>query len=402
MEGIDDPELAKGIILRDENGTYVLCAVDWCLIVNEAYDSFRRKIAAAAGTTPSHVALQTVHQHDALICDIAAQRQLDKIEKGPPHLDLEWFDRVTSNVADEVREAKSHFRRVTQIGTSQVKVDRIASNRRVKGPDGSILVRWSATKDAAVRDAPEGLIDPWLKTISLCDGDKPMVQLHYYATHPQSYYGEGRATWDVPGIARERLERETGVFQVYFTGCAGNVTMGKYNDGAHERRQELAGRMYDAMKKSASEMKLQPAEPVRWKTLDVRFPPFQGGRLDEKADRKIIADPKASVQGRLNAALALAWLERIKSGRGIELSAMSIGSVCILHLPGEPFIEFQLAAQNQRPDCFVAVAGYGEGGAGYICVESAYAEGGYEPTDSNVAPESEQILKDAMAELLKE
>jgi len=54
-----------------------------------------------------------------------------------------------------------------------------------------------------------------------------------------------------------------------------------------------------------------------------------------------------------------------------------------------------------RPDRFVAVAGYGEGGPGYICTDEAHAEGGYEPTQSMVAPPTESLLKSAIAELLK-
>ena len=37
---------------------------------------------------------------------------------------------------------------------------------------------------------PEGAIDPYLKTITLAEGEKPLVRLHYYATHPQSFYGD--------------------------------------------------------------------------------------------------------------------------------------------------------------------------------------------------------------------
>ena len=59
-----------------------------------------------------------------------------------------------------------------------------------------------------------------------------------------SYYGDGRVSSDFCGLAREKRARdEPGVFQVYFTGCAGNVTAGKYNDGAKENRPVLRDRM---------------------------------------------------------------------------------------------------------------------------------------------------------------
>ena len=71
-----------------------------------------------------------------------------------------------------------------------------------------------------------------LRTLSFWDGDTPLAALHYYATHPMSYYGDGRVSADFCGLARQKLQDEDpNVFQVYFNGCAGNVTAGKYNDG---------------------------------------------------------------------------------------------------------------------------------------------------------------------------
>ena len=61
----------------------------------------------------------------------------------------------------------------------------------------------------------------------------------------------------------------------------------------------------------------------------------------------------------------------------------------VLHLPGEPFIEYQLKAQQLRKDVFVCVAGYGDGGPGYIPTDQAYLEGGYEPTVALAATERE-------------
>src|SRR5262249_7180371 len=57
------------------------------------------------------------------------------------------------------------------------------------------------------------------------------------------------------------------------------------------------------------------------------------------------------------------------------------------------FVEYQLYAESFRPDGFVAVAAYGEGGPGYICTDGALSEGGYEPTESRVGPPAELRLK---------
>ena len=77
------------------------------------------------------------------------------------------------------------------------------------------------------------------------------------------------------------------------------------------------------------------------------------------------------------------------------------GKVFVLHLPGEAFIEYQLAAQKMRPVETVFVASYGDDGCGYIPTAKAFLEGGYEPTVALAGPESEAILLKAMAKLLK-
>ena len=41
--------------------------------------------------------------------------------------------------------------------------------------DGKILVRWSRCTDPALRAMPDGHIDPWLKTISFWNADKPLI-----------------------------------------------------------------------------------------------------------------------------------------------------------------------------------------------------------------------------------
>ena len=100
----------------------------------------------------------------------------------------------------------------------------------------------------------------------------------------------------------------------------------------------------------------------------------------------------------LRTAMRLAFAKRIKEP--IELTSMAVGSVRIVHLPGEPMVEFQLYAQRLCPEKFVAVAGYGDCGPAYICTERAFEEGGYEPTSSNVVAASESVLKDAIRRLL--
>ena len=73
-------------------------------------------------------------------------------------------------------------------------------------------------------------------------------------------------------------------------------------------------------------------------------------------------------------------------------------------MPGELFVEYQLAAKAMRRDLHVAMAAYGDYGPGYIGTAAAYRQGGYEtsPKASNVTPEAEQVLMAAMKKLLED
>src|SRR4029078_8655590 len=88
-----------------------------------------------------------------------------------------------------VAAAMVNTKEVTHIGFGQAKVEKVASNRRILGKDGKVsLIRWSSKNDSATIAAPEGLVDPWLKCVSLWNNEKPIAVITYYATHPPSYY----------------------------------------------------------------------------------------------------------------------------------------------------------------------------------------------------------------------
>jgi hypothetical protein len=73
---------------------------------------------------------------------------------------------------------------------------------------------------------------------------------------------------------------------------------------------------------------------------------------------------------RSEAAMGLAWYERVRRDHRIELPVLDPGPAQLL-LPGEACVEFQLHAQFLRPESFVMVLGYGECGTGYIPIERA-------------------------------
>jgi hypothetical protein len=396
---IDDPLRALGVVLLGPASPVVLCAVDWTGIRNDAHLAWREALAKAAHTTVERVAVQCVHPHNTPFADLEAEKLLAEV-KGPTSLDRKFFDRAVKQTADAVENSLKKTIAFTHVGVGKAKVEKVASNRRLLGDDGHVqYTRYSATKDEKVRDLPEGLIDPWLRTLSFWDGNKPLAALHYYATHPMSYYGDGRVSADFCGLARQkRFDDDRKIFQVYFNGCAGNVTAGKYNDGAKENRPILRDRIYAAMVAAWKATERHTVSTWDWRVEPIKLPPRSEKVFSAEESRKVLDDFKAAKNKRGNGAFQLAWLKRLD--RAIDLTRLDIGPASVLHLPGEPFVEYQLKAQEMRKDRFVCVAGYGDGGPGYIPTDKAYLEGGYEPTVALAGP-SEAALTKAIGKLLK-
>jgi hypothetical protein len=405
VKRLDDLTLrCRGVVITGSGDPIVLCAVDWIGIANEGHDAFRLALAKAAGTTPDRVAVHALHQHDAPGCDFTAEKLIKELGvKGYSRFEGDFQRLVIARAAEGIARALPTAREATHWGWGQAVVKEVASQRRLLGPDGKVkFTRTSSTKNAEMRAEPEGVIDPMVTSLSFWDKTGPIAVLTSYACHPQSYYRLGYPTPDFPGIARFiRSQSWPHTLHVHFNGAGGNVTAGKYNDGAWENRMVLANRLADGMKEALDQTVKSPlkAEDIGWSSIPVKLPLSTHLKADALIAKLKATPPK----GYISYADQLAWLKRTEEGHAIDITCLRVGSSRMLHLPGELFVEYQLAAKAMRPDLHVAVAAYGDYGPGYIGSTCAYEQGGYEvgPTSSNVAPQVEPVLIDAMKQLLE-
>jgi hypothetical protein len=209
---------------------------------------------------------------------------------------------------------------------------------------------------------------------------------------------------DFPGVARFLRQLSVpSALHVHFNGAGGNIGAGKYNDGSPTNRQELAERLADGMRRAWESTKREPLTTgaVHWAVDTVALPPSPHLAL-EKLEAEVQArDSRLTMQGD---ASRLAWLRRCQAGHKVDVACLKLGRARILHMPGELFVEYQLAAKELQPNLFVAMAAYGDYAPWYIGTAIAYEQGGYEtePRSSNVAPAVEGVLMDAIKKLLKD
>ena len=375
---VADPLEARGFVLLGADAPIVWVAVDWCEIRNEAHDRWREVLAAAAGTAPDRVIVTCVHQHDAPVVDLGAQRLLDELGLEKQLCDPEFHEAAVQRVANALRASLPSARRVTHVGVGQGIVDDVASNRRVVLANGQVAFTRGSNSggDRFMRDAPDGLIDPILRTFSFWDGEQPVLAFHSYATHPMSYYGRGEVSSDFVGLARRmRQQDDPAVFQIYATGCAGDVTVGKYNDGAPENRPILAKRLHAAMQDAWRSTRRWPLESVQLRSVEVTLPFRSGEQFTTNTLQKTLHNSKLDERTRILAAMALASRQRIERGNKLSVSCLDFERALLVSLPGESFVGYQLMAQRLRPDVPVICFGYGECWTGYLPTRAAYADG---------------------------
>ncbi|MBW8883612.1 MAG: hypothetical protein JF612_02300, partial [Planctomycetia bacterium] len=326
-----------------------------------------------------------------------AEQQHDNLEV----VQLEFFRGCLDRAKRAIKVAIPLARPVTHIATGEARVEKVASNRRVAiDADGKVgKMRGSSCRDAALIALPEGLIDSQLKTVAFYEGNQKLVACHYYATHPMSHYGAGHVSSDFVGLARkQRQSEDSACTHIYFTGCAGNIAAGKYNDGSPEARVQLTQRIYNGI--SAAEKSLQRVAINRatWTTHEI-LPPTNPV-FDPSKLREMLANKKHAAANRIRPAMTLGWIDRLEKRTPIVLSALHIGNVSLLHLPAECFVEYQLRAQQLASNRFVATAAYGDGGPWYIPTKDAYPQGGYEVSVANCSDAVDDILTSGIRSLL--
>jgi len=406
VKRVDEMTLrARGIVILGADQPIVLCAVDWIGIANEGHEVFRSALAEAAGTVPGRVALHTLHQHDAPGCDFTAEKIIKDLGvQGYSRFDGDFHRVVIQRAADAIRAALPNAQPITHYGYGDAVVKEVASNRRVERlPDGKVgRMRGSSCKIEGLITLPEGLIDPVVSVLSFWNGDNPVAVLSFYACHPQSYYRLGIPSPDFPGIARFIRGQDVNMaLHVHFNGAGGNVAAGKYNNGAQANRIILATRLAAGMREAFDKSLKTPitGTDIGWGSELVSLPLSPALKEDE-----LVAKLKATPpRGYISCADQLAYLRRVQAGHQIDITCLRVGKARMLHLPGELFVEYQLAAKAMRPDLQVMMAAYGDYGPGYIGTDAAYPEGGYEtgPTSSNAAPGVEGVLMGAIKRLLQ-
>ncbi|MCF7838317.1 MAG: hypothetical protein K9N49_06775 [Candidatus Marinimicrobia bacterium] len=403
---VDSPIYVRGLVLDDGQNRVVWAVADIIFYWGKAYHETRALLAKAAQTTAAKVFLHAVHQHDSMFFALELNPYYERFNAVciPP----DYYHRVNRDlrlaVEQAVRPRGGSWRRVVRISTTERRVAGLASNRRLLGANGKCTaMRFSMCTDEAMKQKPVGVIDPLLRTVAFhAQGDRLVAAMHFYASHPMGAYRRNQVGADIPGVALDYVTRHTDAeaLHLYFTGCGGNITFGKYHLNSDKTIRVLGERLGRYMLDNMHGLIDAPIGPLTFKTARFELP-LKGDMDEALLARKIAAarNPlEVSQPGR-----RMVFLKQWKQWRQPTVSRMSIGpDVHFLSLPGETVVEYQLYAQGLIPERFLATAAYGDCSYHYIPTAAMYDEGGYEPVQGAICSrEVEAPYRQAISKVLE-
>lgn len=406
--GVESPLSLRGIILEQDAHRCVMASVEYCYLCGRSHNRMIEALSSAAQTTPHRVTIHSVHTHDAPLINEEAHGLIAKVIPGIHN--ERYFSGVIEDTQHAITSSLSGKGTVAgAISFRSAAVHKFASTRRVlDDTTNQCRIRWSVCgqdpESLALRAAPEGKIDPMLDQITFHDqSGAAIVCLNFYACHPQ--VSDGRRLWsgDTVGIALDLFEQNhPGVFPIYFDGCGGDVTAGKYTTTDRPRNRLVFGvRLYDAMQKAFTNAKPRPLGRVDWvnATFDM---PLRQEEEGESHYAAILADPSAESGAKYLAALKFHKLRNQMQHYPFRTCRLMLDDLDVLFMPAELCVEYQLYAKQQRPASKLAAAAYGDSFLNYVATDEAFDQGGYEvePAWTEVTQGCEGLIKRAIREIL--
>lgn len=311
---------------------------------------------------------------------------------------------------------------VTSVGKAAVRS--VAEAMKNRAPARMLLQFGHEPSVGKNRRRPGGVIDPSVPTIRVENAAGEVIGIVCcYACHPVTMGPDNRLiTADYPGAVVSALEAVyPDAVALFLTGCAGQINTGHSAHASLSTRpsnvrtfsemtrlgRAIAGAAVQASEHAAGPRGTPEATApgaggqalVRAVTVEVQAPrlPIE----DPETLRRMAVDwrqqagnPASGPDGSPEQGDRLlrwaAWAERMAQSAPhpscipLDVTAMRWGDICLVGLPGEPFVEFGLEIR-QRAAASVVVAGYANGCPGYVPHRSAYDEGGYEVLDAHRA-----------------
>ena len=388
-DGVLDPLLIKAFALTHKNTTLLIMAVDLIAFDRPLVNKFRDAIREKTGVPPDCVFIHATHTHTGA--------RVAEIAEGLPE-----------QMAVAAAKALKNRKKETHVTLGCAEEHSVTFIRRYLMKDGTVRTNPGRSNPNIVR--PIGQIDAKVNVLSF---HTTKISIVSHGLHCDCVSGSKFAA-DYPYHLTEAMKQELGSDWnvIFLNACSGNINHINVNDKSQRSSYQesrkigrtLARAALQAHKTSTEanvdrlDSRIQQIQcPIRKVPKDV----YEWAKAEMRKD-----SDKASKRNfnELTPRGVIRLAETQEQSRPAEIIALSIGSVGIVGLPAECFVELSQDIQTHSLMDSTWVIGLTGGSMGYVPHPRGYREGGYEATYSSapLSPETPDLWCDAAIEMLND
>ena len=435
-ESVLDPLYARAAVFESGERKVCILALDLCMVTAEWTSRLRKAVAERMGFEPDAVMVHAIQSHSAPSCGTFMLDPDFPLETTPETeyltgTEAAYAEPTLERAIEAVEKAHAALEPV-RVGAASGVTDKFAFNRRGVTRDGSVCMPWPVGR----RQQPlgptnlrymEGPVDPEVGVFCARTDDMRIVaMLLHHTCHPVNLFAT-RSSYhavspDWPGVWAAAMQAAygQGCAPLVLNGCCGNINPWDpfEPDFVPDHRRMGCG-VAELALKAVPSIKFTDACAVDWRVrrvpLEYREVPPE--RLAE-VERILAENPQPKWREDAPGEIDTQWYHAA-STRSIEhcrrrmpeflyeVQAIRVGDAAFVGLPGEPFVEGQLALKVRSPAATTFVAHCTSQYVGYVPARDAYARGGHEANAlctywAKLAPGALETVVDNAVELLHE
>lgn len=373
-EDIFDEFHAKALVLDDGKKETAIVSVDVIGISAKIVEDIVERVEKFCGIPKEQVMVHAVHNHTGVRL----------FEEGNDAY-TEFFKESIVSAVYLAQKRKQNVR----IGVGKGSNSKYVFNRRLKKPDGSVIMNWT-DRDFLQDCDGSGVVDPGMLVVKLEDeSGKPVGFIVNYANHNNSVWVPSRSA-DISGHISELLRKLYGdhVMTIFLLGACGNTNWVDFKDYSQKEDAKLYQRIATGLTGTALQIIAEMEYPeidgidLAWSKLCISERPYSD--YDDKVDLTFGRFKDSSKE---NAESAFRFFKDAKeNGKDkplatyeLDIHALRLGKeIALATNPVELFADFGLEIKEGSPFKYTMVSELTNGSFGYVPTQYAYEEGGYE------------------------
>ena len=395
---LDDLEV--NTVAVEKNGvTVALISIDSEAADTAYYDAARDYASKATGLDKKAIFIHTTHTHVASC--------FGREDAWTNDVDREYDSFVMKKIADSIVYAMADLK-PARMGIGFSKAERIGFNRRYLMKDGTTKTNPGVNNPDIVRSI--GLLDESVNVIRFERECGDNVVIGNYGNHPD-VIGNNKASADWPGFTRRIFEKAVDNTKcIFFNGAQGDINHvnvkpvggdlnGMFNDFddvtrgyAHSRHMGnvVAGALMNVYEK----VEFLPVDEIKFVEEIVNVASNKP-TPDEMEEARYIhkmhtegKDAELPYKGMMLTTMVAdagrkVRLENAPEFFPMNLTAIKIGDVAFIGIPGEPFTGIGMGLKEAQGWKMVCPTCLTNGSRGYFPMQDSYDEGGYEARSSS-------------------